>query len=85
MTRPRALWLLWLGLGVLVWNATFDLWMTSETRQYLLREAMWELGRGPQPVLTDVMAQAARGAAIRASLWTFVVVSAGIATIRLRK
>ena len=52
MTRSRLLMLLWLGLGVLTWNATFDLWMTSETRQYLLNEAMWELGRGPQPVLT---------------------------------
>lgn len=85
MTRTRALMLLWLGLGVLVWNATFDLWMTSETRQYLLREAMWELGRGPQPVLTEAMAQATRGAAIRASVWTTVVVSAGLLTMRVKK
>lgn len=85
MTRSRLLMLLWLGLGVLTWNATFDLWMTSETRQYLLREAMWELGRGPQPVLTDTMAQAARSGALRASFWTAAVVSAGLLTIRLRK
>lgn len=85
MTRTRALMLLWLGLGVLAWNATFDLWMTSETRQYLLREAMWELGRGPQPVLTESMAQATRGGVIRASLWTFVIVSAGFLTLRVRK
>ena len=85
MTRSRLLMLLWLGLGVLTWNATFDLWMTSETRQYLLREAMFELGRGPQPVLTEAMAQATRGGAIRASLWTLTIVSAGLLTIRLRK
>jgi hypothetical protein len=85
MTRSRLLMLLWLGLGVLTWNATFDLWMTSETRQYLLRQAMFELGRGPQPVLTEVMAQATRGAAIRASVWTLTIVSAGLLTIRLRK
>ncbi len=85
MSRSRLLMLLWLGLGLLTWNATFDLWMTSETRQYLLREAMWELGRGPQPVLTDTMALAARSGAIRASLWTIAVVSAGLLTIRLRK
>ena len=85
MTRSRLLMLLWLGLGVLTWNATFDLWMTSETRQYLLREAMWELGRGPQPVLTEAMAEASRGGAIRASFWTIAVVTAGLLTIRLRK
>ena len=85
MNRTWALVLLWVGLGVLVWNATFDLWMTSETRQYLLREAMWELGRGSQPVLTEVMAQAARSGVMRASLWTCAVVSAGLLTIRLRK
>lgn len=85
MTRTRALMLLWLGLGVLAWNATFDLWMTSETRQYLLREAMWELGRGPQPILTEAMSQATRGAAIRASVWTSIVVSAGLLTMRVKK
>jgi hypothetical protein len=85
MTRSRLLMLLWLGLGVLTWNATFDLWMTSETRQYLVKEAAWELGRGPQPVLTEAMADARRGGAIRASLWTLAVVSAGFVTIRLRK
>ena len=85
MTRTRLLMLLWLGLGVLTWNATFDLWMTSETRQYLLREAMAELGRGPKPVLTETMAEATRGGVIRASLWTAAVVSAGLLTIRLRK
>jgi len=85
MTRSRLLTLLWLGLGVLTWNATFDLWMTSETRQYLLREAMFELGRGPQPVLTEAMAQATRGGAIRASVWTLTIVAAGLLTIRLRK
>jgi hypothetical protein len=85
MTRSRLLMLLWLGLGVLTWNATFDLWMTSETRQYLLREATFELGRGPKPVLTEAMADARRGGAIRASFWTLAVVSAGLLTIRLRK
>lgn len=84
MTRSRLLMLLWLGLGVLTWNATFDLWMTSETRQYLLREAMWELGRGPQPVLTETMAEASRSGVLRASFWTALVVSAGLLTMRLR-
>ena len=85
MTRTRALLLLWLSLGALAWNATFDLWMTAETRQYLLREAMWELGRGPQPILSEEMGEAARGGVIRASLWTAVIVSAGLLTIRVRK
>lgn len=85
MTRTRALLLLWLSLGALAWNATFDLWMTAETRQYLLREAMWELGRGPQPILSEEMDEAARGGVIRASLWTAAIVSAGLLTLRVRK
>lgn len=85
MSRTRVLTLVWLGLGALVWNGVFDLWMTSETRQYLLREAMFELGRGAQPVLTVAMAEAARGGAIRATLWTCAIVSAGLLTLRLRK
>ena len=33
----RALLLLWLGLGVLVWNSSFDLWMSGAAREYQLQ------------------------------------------------
>ena len=85
MTRTRALILLWLGVGVLVWNSSFDLWMSGASREYLLRAATWELGRGPEPGMGELMADAARAGARRASGWTFVIVGAGLLTIRLGK
>jgi len=85
MTRTRALLLLWLGLGVLVWNSSFDLWMSGAVREYHLQTAMWELGRGPEPVMADLMAEAARTGAIRATGWTTVIVGAGLLTFRVRK
>ena len=85
MTRTRALLLLWLSMGVLVWNSIFDLWLSGASREYLLRAAQWELGRGPEPVMAELMSGAARAGAFRASAWTAVIVGAGLLTLRMRK
>lgn len=85
MTRTRALLLLWLSMGVLVWSSIFDLWLSGASREYLLRAANWELARGPEPVMAEMMSEAARAGAIRASAWTLVIVGAGLLTLRMRK
>jgi hypothetical protein len=85
MTRTRGLILLWIVLGVVFWNVWFDLWMSGAPREYLLQAARWELGRGPEPVMNEIMAGAVRGGAIRATVWTAVLVGAGLLTIRMRK
>ncbi len=85
MTRTRALLLLWLSVGALVWNSVFDLWLSGASREYLLRAAMWELGRGPEPVMAAMMSEAVRAGATRASAWTLAIVGAGLLTMRMRK
>lgn len=85
MTRTRVLVLMWLILGAVVWNAAFDVWMSGAPREYLLRAATWELGRGPEPDMAGLMAGAVRGGVIRATAWTALIVGAGLLTIRLRK
>ena len=85
MTRTRALVLMWLVLGAVIWNAAFDVWMSGAPREYLLQAAVWEVGRGPEPDLAEIMAGAVRGGAIRATAWTVLIVGAGLLTIRMRK
>lgn len=85
MSRTRALVVMWLVLGAVIWNAAFDLWMSGAPREYLLRAAAWELGRGPEPVMAELMAGAVRGGVIRATVWTVLIVGAGLLTIRMRK
>jgi len=85
MTRTRVLLLLWVALGVVVWNSSFDLWMSGAAREYRLQAALWELGQGPEPAMATLMADAARTGAIRATGWTAVIVGLGLLTLRVRK
>jgi hypothetical protein len=85
MTRTRWLVLMWLVLGAVIWNAAFDIWMTGAPREYLLQSAVWELGRGPEPSLAQIMAGGVRGGVIRATAWTVLIVGAGLLTIRMKK
>jgi hypothetical protein len=85
VTRTRVLLLLWLCLGALVWNWVFDLWMSGASGEYLLQAALWELGRGPEPNMSELMSDAASSGVVRATAWTAVVVGAGLLTLRMRK
>ena len=85
MTRTRGLLLLWAVVGIVVWNVYFDLWMSGAPREYLLRSAYWELGRGPEPGMAGLMREAARAGAVRATALAGVVMAAGLLTLRLRK
>jgi hypothetical protein len=73
---------LWLLLGVAVWNGFFDLYVSRGAREYLQLAAEAELGRGPIPLMAEVMARARHDGAIAASLWAVVIVAAGWLTIR---
>jgi hypothetical protein len=81
----RAALLLWLVVGGAIWNGVFDLYVSRGAREYLQREAEFELHRGPNPVMADVMAHARRDGALAASIWALVVTTTGVATIFLVK
>lgn len=77
----RAIAVLWLVLGVAVWNGFFDLYVSRGAREYLQLRAEYELGRGPEPVMTVVMARSQRDGLVMASVWSGLVVAAGWGTL----
>jgi len=71
----------WLVLGIALWNGVFDLYVSRGAREYLQKQAEFELGRGPAPVMSVVMANATRDGQIMASAWALIVTAAGWATV----
>jgi hypothetical protein len=77
----RAAALLWLALGAAVWNGFFDLYVSRGAREYGQLRVEHELGRGPDPDMTSVMARAKRDGVEAASLWAVVITLSGWGTI----
>jgi hypothetical protein len=69
-------------IGVVVWCAVCDWWMDAAANEYLLQIAQHELGRGPEPVMADLLAHARRAGMIRATIWGALATAAGILTVR---
>ena len=74
---------IWIVMAIVVWNGLYDLRITLGVRDYLLKEALHEAGRGPAVVLADAMRATVKDAVLVASLWASIVLAAGIATVRL--
>ena len=68
-----------LGVGVLVWNLVFDLWLGQAERQYLWNKAAFALREGRDVTLDGSMAVAIREGAWVATAWTAIVVAAVVA------
>jgi hypothetical protein len=68
-------------VGLAVWNGVFDLYVSRGAREYLQLQAESELGRAPQPSMTEVMTRAKRYGVIAASLWSATIVGCGWLTI----
>jgi hypothetical protein len=79
----RTLAVLWLVVGVLLWNGIFDLYIGRGVREYLHLRAEFELGVGPEPSMAAVMARAQRRGAAAASIWAAGVAACGWLTIVL--
>ncbi|MEO7191614.1 MAG: hypothetical protein ABI051_11215 [Vicinamibacterales bacterium] len=83
--RPAVLALLWLVVAAAVWNGFFDLYVSRGAREYLQLQAEFELGRGPQPAMAEVMARASHDGVRGASVWALFVLGCGWATLALRR
>jgi hypothetical protein len=77
----RAIAALWLVLGVAIWNGFFDLYVSRGAREYLQRQAEYQLGHGQEPSMTEVMARARREGLVMSSVWSGIVVVAGWGTL----
>lgn len=71
---------LWLVVATVVWNVVFDLHINGGVHEYFRVLAEADLGRGPSPVMADIMA-GSRGSGMRAaSTLALVVFAAGCMT-----
>ena len=77
----RTVAILWLVVGVLLWNGIFDLYVSRGVREYLQLRAEAEHAATVAPVMADVMARATRMGAVAASLWAGAIVACGWLTI----
>ena len=79
--RTRWLLLLWAVVGLAVWSGFFDILLTRGMKEYFMRAALYELGRGPAASMEAIMRQTQHDAAIIASEWAVLVTAAGWATV----
>lgn len=78
---PRfALLLLWLVLGVVLWNGFLDLYISRGAREYFQLQAEFQLGLGPEPAMAEVMTRAKQAGIRAASVWAILITGAGLAT-----
>jgi hypothetical protein len=86
LTRPEriAVWI-WVGLALFVGNAVYDLLLTRGIKEYLLRHALHDAGRGPAVPLVDLMNAIVLDATWIGLLFGSVVLLAGMLTVKLVK
>jgi hypothetical protein len=84
LSRPqRVATLLWIILAIIVWNGLYDLRITLGVRDYLMKQALHDAGRGPAVTISDAMHDTVRDAVMVASLWAVIILGAGLWTIRI--
>jgi hypothetical protein len=79
--RPKALIGLWVFVAFVVWNGIFDILVTRGVKEYLYRQADYELGYGRAVTLREIMDQTVKDAVVTASLWALFVGGAGMLTL----
>jgi hypothetical protein len=86
LTRPERFAVgLWIVLALFVGNAIYDLLLTRGIKEYVLRYALSEAGKGPPVPLTELMDAVVLDATWVSILWGSVVLLAGMLTIRLMR
>jgi hypothetical protein len=76
---------IWLIAAVVVWNGIYDLLLTRSVKEYLLRAALHDLGRGPQIPIKAAMDAAVYDAVWIATLWAGMLLLAGLVTVRVMR
>ena len=83
LQRPeRIAVVVWLVLAVVVWNGVYDLLLTRGIKDYLLRNALHQAGRGPEVSMTSLLDFTVWEAFWVSTLWASVILFAGLWTVR---
>jgi hypothetical protein len=84
LARARRLAIaLWIAMAVVVWNGLYDLRITLGVRDYLMKQALHDAGRGPAVTISDAMRQTVRDAITVATLWSLIVLGAGLGSVTI--
>jgi hypothetical protein len=73
----------WLVLAIVVWNGIYDLLLTRGIKDYVLRNALHQAGRGPEVSMTAILDFTVAEAFWVSTLWASVILCAGLWTVRL--
>ena len=74
---------IWIVVPVIVWNLVYDLLLTRGVKEFMLRAALHEAGRGPATTMAEVMDRYVYDAIWISTLFASIVALAGFFTIRL--
>lgn len=77
----RIMAVLWLLLGVVMWNGFYDLYVSRGAREYGQLRVEARLSGAAEPNMTEVMARNSRAGAQAATLWASLIVFAGWGTM----
>jgi hypothetical protein len=80
--RERIAVILWLILGVALWNGVYDMIVGQGLREYLFRSALHDAGRGPSTSISGVVDPYLFDAVWIATFWAALVTLGGLLTIR---
>lgn len=72
--------LFWLAVAFVVFNGVFDLLVERGGKEYLIGQALHELGRGPKVTLHGVMRTAMVRGGRTAAIWAVLLFLAGAGT-----
>ena len=72
----------WIVVSIVVWNGVYDLLLTRGIKDYLLRNALHQAGRGPEVSMTAILDFTVTEAFWLSTLWASVILFAGLWTVR---
>ena len=75
--------ILWIVVGVVVWNGVYDFLLVRGMKEVLFRDALYHAGRGPLTSIASVMDVTVYDAVWVSTLWASCIVLAGLFTIRM--
>lgn len=80
--RQRTAAACWLIIAFVAWNVLYDQIVARAIKEYLLRHAMWEAGRGPLVSIAQILDPAVYDAVWKSTLFASLILLAGLLTIR---
>jgi hypothetical protein len=83
--QERLIIWIWVILAVVVWNGLYDLLLNRSAKDYLLRAALHDAGRGPSVTISHAMHVAVRDAIWISTMWAGLILLAGLVTLRIAK